>query len=202
MQRHPEEVMHRDDRSMARIEAPERRVDQLAVGQRARVIGHRGRIDRCQLDLDRASSTAPGEIETGVDRQSVQPGLEPLRIAKTRQVAPGADECLLDRVARELRVPKDEAGGRVQPRESDVDEFGKGVMIASLRSCNGVSLVHGRLVRCHDLGGRVRQGMASPSSERFITRTNPDRGPGLVRHRPLASRDDSRRCGSRSKSSP
>ena len=100
---------------------------------------------RRELDLDRTPSPAPGEVETGVDGQAMEPGVEPIRVAQTRQVAPGADECLLDRVARELRVPKDEAGRRVQPREGRVDERGEGVMIAPLRASDELSLVHGRL---------------------------------------------------------
>ena len=98
-----------------------------------------------ELDLDRAPSPAPGEVEAGVDGQAMEPGVEPVRVAETGQVAPGADERLLDRVARELRVPEDEAGGRVQPREGRVDERGEGVMIAPPRSLDEPSLVHGRL---------------------------------------------------------
>jgi hypothetical protein len=74
----------------------------------------------------------------------VDPGVEPVRVAQTRQVAPGADESLLDRVARELRVAEDQAGCRVQPREVHVDERGEGVMLASPRSFDQASLVHGR----------------------------------------------------------
>ena len=40
-QRHPQQVVQRDDRSMPGIEAPERRVHELAVGERARVVGLR-----------------------------------------------------------------------------------------------------------------------------------------------------------------
>jgi len=72
----------------------------------------------------------------------VKPGLEPIRVAETGQVAPGADECFLDRVARELRVPKDEASGRVQPREAPIDKVGEGVMIAPLRSFDKTVLVN------------------------------------------------------------
>ena len=61
------------------------------------------------------------------------------------QVTPGPDEGLLDRVVRELRVPEDQAGCRVQPRERRVDEAREGVMIAPLCSPDEVSLVHVRL---------------------------------------------------------
>ena len=66
--------------------------------------------------------------------QSMEPGVEPVRVAKPGQVPPGSDERLLDRVARELRVPEDQAGGRVQPREAHIEERGEGVMFASPRS--------------------------------------------------------------------
>src|SRR5882672_9886231 len=75
----------------------------------------------------------------------MKPGVEPIRVPKARQIAPGPDQSLLDRVARELRVPKDEASGRVQPRKGRVDELGEGVMIAPLRASDELSLVHGRL---------------------------------------------------------
>ena len=75
----------------------------------------------------------------------MEPGIKPVRVAQTGQVAPGADERFLDRVARELRVPEDEAGRRVQPREGRVDELGEGVMIAPLGTSDELSLVHGRL---------------------------------------------------------
>ena len=80
-QRHPEEVMQGDDRSMARIEAPKRRVQELALGERSGVVGHVHRVDRRDLDLDRAPTTAPNEVETGVDGQSVEPGVEAIRVA-------------------------------------------------------------------------------------------------------------------------
>ena len=90
-------------------------------------------VDLFELDLDHPSATTPGEVEAGVDGEPMEPGVEPVRVAQAREVAPGADERLLDRIARELRVPEDEAGGRVQPRDGQVDERGEGVMIASPR---------------------------------------------------------------------
>ena len=49
------------------------------------------------------------------------------------QVLPGPEHPLLDRVARELGVPEDEAGGRVQAREAPTDEHAEGLMIALAR---------------------------------------------------------------------
>ena len=145
-QRHVEQVMHRNDRSVPGIEAQQRRVHELAVGQRGRVIGRRGRIERTQLDFHRPPTTAPRQVETRVDGELAKPGIEAVRVPQTGQVPPSSDEGVLDRIAGELRIPEDEAGGRVQARERRVDEQREGVVIASLCPPDQVSLVHGPLI--------------------------------------------------------
>jgi len=134
-----------DDRATARVEPPEGCVDQFTVGERGGRVGLRGRIERVQLDLNRSPTAASQEVEADVHDQAMQPGLEPVGIAKSRQIAPGADERLLDRIARELRVPKDQSGGGVQPRKGRVDQAGEGIRIAPPRALDELSLVHSRL---------------------------------------------------------
>ena len=67
---------------------------------------------------------------------------EAIRIAQRREVPPGFEEPLLDRVSRELVVPEDQSGRRVQPRDEHAGKHGKGVAIASLCSLDELSLVH------------------------------------------------------------
>ena len=64
----------------------------------------------------------------------MEPGVEPLRVAKAGEVLPGSDVSLLNRVTCEFRVPEDQPGCRVQPHDRPVDKLGEGVMIALLRS--------------------------------------------------------------------
>ena len=162
--------MHRDDRTVPWIEAQQRRVHELAVGQRGRMIGRRRRIERTELDLDRAPASASREVETGIDGQLAKPGIEPVRVTQTGQVAPGPDEGVLDRVACELRVPEDETGGCVQPSQHWVDEQGEGVMIASLCPPDHVSLVHGPLIGVATLAVAFDRVWRRRQGERFIGR--------------------------------
>ncbi len=76
-----------------------------------------------------------------MDDELAELGVELLGVAKCRQVPPGADETILDRVARELRVPEDQTGRRVQPRDGRAGERSEGVMIALLCPFDEVSLV-------------------------------------------------------------
>ena len=103
------------------------------------------RVDRRELDLDGSPSPAARLVDAGIDGESIQPGIEPVGISKLREVPPGPDQPLLDRVACELRVPEDEAGGLVQPHDGRAGELGEGVMIASPCALHEPSLVHGRL---------------------------------------------------------
>ena len=64
----------------------------------------------------------------------MEPGVEPLRVAQAREVAPSPDVCILDRVTREFGVAQDEAGDRFEARDGRVDEPCEGVMIAPSRS--------------------------------------------------------------------
>jgi len=141
-QRHPQEVVQDDDRAPVRIEVLERLVQQLAVGDDGRHVGHSRTVDRCQLDLDRSAPPSTRDIDAGMDDELAQPGVELVGVAKRRQVPPCADESILDRVSRELRVPEDQPGGRVQPRDGRAGERGEGVMIAPLCPFDEVSLVH------------------------------------------------------------
>ena len=45
----------------------------------------------------------------------MQPGVEPLRIAKATHVEPRLEEGILDRIGRLLIVAQDQAGGGEQP---------------------------------------------------------------------------------------
>ena len=73
----------------------------------------------------------------------MEPGFEPDRVAQPAQVPPCPEHRLLDRVARELRVPEDEPGSQVQTREVHADEHAEGFMIALTCPLDETPLVHG-----------------------------------------------------------
>jgi hypothetical protein len=99
---------------MLRIEPDEGSLHEVAVREVPTRIGIRRLVDGSDLDLDRATPATAGLVEAGIDEEAVEPGVEPLRITKSGQVPPGSHQGVLDRVARELRVPEDESRGRVQ----------------------------------------------------------------------------------------
>jgi hypothetical protein len=91
------------------------------------------RVDRSQLHFDGTPPSTSKEIEAGIHREPMQPGVEPVRIAEARKVPPRADESILNSVLRQVGIPKDQPGGGVEPSQRTVDELGKGGMVASPR---------------------------------------------------------------------
>ena len=77
-------------------------------------------------------------------RELPEPGVEPVRVAQPGEVPPGPHHRVLDGVPREVAVPEDEAGSRVQARDGRARQRREGVLVASLRPHDEVSLVHGR----------------------------------------------------------
>lgn len=141
-QRHPEEVVQDDHGSPFGVEMAERFVEDLAVGDRGRHVATRRAVDRGQLDFDRPAPAPTRHIDARMDHELAQPGVELVRVAKRRQVPPGADKTFLDRITRELSIPEDQPGGCVESGDGGAGERGEGVMIALPCAFDEVSLVH------------------------------------------------------------
>ena len=91
-QRHPQVVVQDDDGATLLVESPEDGVDLVTFGDRGRHVRDGRRMDGRELDLDRPPATAAGLVDAGVDGEAMEPGLEPVGVAKRRQVTPGPDE--------------------------------------------------------------------------------------------------------------
>lgn len=144
-QRQSNEVVEDDDRPPFRFEPAERLVEELALGEIRSGVANERRGNRIEGHLVHTAASPPRDVEAGMNGQSVEPGIESVEVAQPRQVPPGSNQRLLDRVSRKLTVPEDEAGGSVQSRKGRAGDRGEGVMIAPSRSFDETPLVHGRL---------------------------------------------------------
>jgi hypothetical protein len=79
-------------------------------------------------------------VDAGSHEETVQPGVEPIRVAERGQVAPSPDERVLHRVPGLFPIPVDEASGGIQAVDRGACQRGKGVMIAPLRPLHDVPL--------------------------------------------------------------
>ena len=143
---HTQVVVEHEDRTLIRPEMAEASLELIAVVDETGLVDHGRFHDRCEIDFDRPSPAPTNRVQTRVDGQSVHPRVEAVWVAQTRQVAPRPDVSVLDGVARELRIAEDQASDGLQPGDGRPEEQGEGIMVASARSLDEISLVHGHLV--------------------------------------------------------
>ena len=124
------EVVEDDDRPFALAEPAHDLVDQFAVGVDRNHVRDSPVVHGLQGHLDPVAMMSTSLIEAGVHGESMKPDVEPIGVSKLRQIPPGSDQCLLDRVACEVGVPEDETCCSVQPHDSCPGELREGVMIA------------------------------------------------------------------------
>lgn len=137
--------MEDDDGPPFRGQTAEGLVEKITIGELGLGVSD-GRMRQWgQLHLDDPATASAGCVEARIHGQTVEPGIEPVRVAQSGKVSPSSNEGILDRISRELAIPEDEAGGSVQPRDGRDGKHREGVMIALLRSLDETSLVHGRL---------------------------------------------------------
>ena len=113
-QRHPEVVVHDDDGARLWLEMPESAIEEVAIGDERREVDTGRRVQRREVDFDDASPPTPCDVETGIDQEATEPGVEAIRIAQRGEVSPGSDEAFLDGIMGELGIPKDQASGSVE----------------------------------------------------------------------------------------
>ena len=76
----------------------------------------------------------------GVHEQPVRPGVEPIRVAERRQMAPDVDQRLLRRVLGARPVPQDAVGDRVEPIHDLGDDEIECSPVALLRPSHEIRL--------------------------------------------------------------
>ena len=135
--------MQDDDRAPLGVQATECAVQEFPIHDDRRDVGDGGPVEGRELDLYRPTTLSSQAVNAGANDQATEPRLKPIRIAKRRKVPPSSNEPLLDRVSRELVIPEDESGRRVQARDERAGKQCEGVMIAALCPLDELSLVHG-----------------------------------------------------------
>ena len=79
-------------------QAPEASVELIAVGQGARLVRGTWSVERQDPYVVGPVTPPSGLAVAAPDQDPVEPGLEPVRIAETRQLLPRDHQCLLHRI--------------------------------------------------------------------------------------------------------
>lgn len=139
-QRQVEVMLKNDERASFRLEAAEAAVELVAIHHAGSAVMARREIKVGDIDFEAVAPDAARFIDARAIQESVEPGVELVRVPQGGEVSPRADEGFLYRILRLVGIAQDEPGGSVQPGDRGGRELGKGVMIAPPRSIHEVLL--------------------------------------------------------------
>ena len=130
-----------DHGPLLRRQAPEAPVELVTHGHGALGVGRHRLERRVEGELDDLPLSAPfrGAV-AGADEQSMQPGVEPVRVTQTAHVEPGLEERVLHGIGGVLVIAEDEPGGPEEPIGPAGRQCREGIEIAPLRPNHEVSL--------------------------------------------------------------
>jgi hypothetical protein len=92
----------------------ERALELVTIGHLTEAVLRYGLVQGPDRDLHWPPSSAAYLVLARVDEESMEPGVEPVSVAKPAQVAPRSDERVLDGVLRSILIAKDPSRDRVK----------------------------------------------------------------------------------------
>ena len=107
VQAQPEVVVKHKNCPLFWRETPEPTLDLIAIDERCDVIRGSRSVDREHSDARDPGAPSACLCVAGVDEHSVEPGIEPVRIAESGQLTPGDHERLLHRILGQADVAED-----------------------------------------------------------------------------------------------
>jgi hypothetical protein len=129
-ERQPGVVMQHEDRAVLGRQTPERAIQRVPVVDRDDGVGSTRSVDRQDPDARGPSTMAAQLLVACIDQEPIQPRRETLGVAKPRELAPGEEECLLDRVLGPIAIAKDPIRDAVAQVAVQVDELREGNVVA------------------------------------------------------------------------
>jgi riboflavin biosynthesis pyrimidine reductase len=166
-QAEPEEVVEDERCAMVGRDPAQAAVELVAVGEELTAVGQGTVVVRQEAKVGRVTAMSPRLVVAGIDQESAQPGVEPLSVTQRRQVSPGAEERILDRILGAAPIPEDEDGGREQPLGSRGSERRERIGVPVGGCANQVVIGHRVVSRPATLKPVAVHRMASRPPKRF-----------------------------------
>lgn len=119
------EVMQNKDRPLLWRQAPEPAFQLIPKPDAKELVGRGWPVERQDTQVGRPTTFARRVLETHVHEESLEPGIEPVRIAERSQVTPGDHQRVLEGILGPVDVPENPVAEReevVRTRADQVDE--------------------------------------------------------------------------------
>ena len=123
---------HHEHRPVLHGKLEEGPLDLVAIDETGDIVLGIRSIDRFDRHLKGTSPRPSYVIGAGMDEESMQPGIEPVAVTKTAEVAPSSNEGVLDGILRGIPIAQDPLRDRVQTVVCGGREVVEGLVVASL----------------------------------------------------------------------
>jgi hypothetical protein len=133
-------VAEHEDRPFVGVEAPEATVELVAIRQGQEIVG-RGRIvEREHVEVGDPAALASGVGDADVREESVDPGVEAVRIAEVPQVPLGDHQRVLQGILGPIDVPEDPIRDREETVTTALDQVDERRLIPALGCLDEIAI--------------------------------------------------------------
>ena len=136
----PEVMAKYEDRTFFRLQSAERAIDGVPIDHASELVARNviGQLEDLEPGIPASVSTSM--FDAHVREHTLEPEVEPVRIAEVLHVTPGDHQRVLQGILGPVDVAKDSTGDREQAIDARADQVHEGDMIATLRRDHELSI--------------------------------------------------------------
>jgi hypothetical protein len=133
-------VAEHEDRPLIGVEAPKSTVELVAIRQGQEIVACGRIVEREHVEVGDPPSLPPGFGDADVGEESMDPGVEAVRIAEVRQVPPGDHQRVLQGILGPIDIPEDPICDREETVTATLDQVDERRLISSLGRLDEVAI--------------------------------------------------------------
>lgn len=136
----PDVVVQDEDHAFVGCKPTEAAVELVAIGDADVLVGSDWTLDRHDAEIHGPSALARRRRDADVGEQTMDPGVEPVRIAGARKVTPGDHQRILEGILGQIDVPEDPMRDRKETVAAMADQVDECRLVAPLRRFDEVAI--------------------------------------------------------------
>ncbi len=133
-------VAKHENRAFPRGQPPERPIELVAIGNVQEVVRSNGRLEWEHPQIGDSSSLTTRLLDADMGEESMNPGVEPVRIAEVPKITPGDHQRVLQGILGPIDVPEDPLRDREEPVATQPNQVDKRRLVAVLGRLDEVAI--------------------------------------------------------------
>ena len=135
-----EVVAKNENRALVRLEPSKGAVHDVAIDHASELVARDVVVEVQDLELGVPAPVSTRVLDAHVREHTLEPEVEPVRIAEVRQVTPGDHQRVLQGILGPINIPKNPSGDREQAIDARADQVHEGDLVATPRRDHELSI--------------------------------------------------------------